>query len=65
LKIKKSLINIRTTFKQIEPCKLAEIINKAYIICMFPSRKRSRTPYIRKICSKGTIDLVVEMGYGS
>jgi hypothetical protein len=42
------LINIRTLFKQINPGELAKIIDKAYIVCMFSSRKRCRTPYIRK-----------------
>jgi hypothetical protein len=35
-------------FEQINPGELAKIINKAYIVCMFPNRKRSWTPYIRK-----------------
>jgi hypothetical protein len=41
LKIKEHLINIITLFKQINPCELAKIINKAYIVCMFPNRERS------------------------
>jgi hypothetical protein len=48
LKIKKHLIHIRTLFEQINPGELAEIINKAYIVCIFPNRKRSWTRYIRK-----------------
>jgi hypothetical protein len=48
LKIKKHLIHIRTLLEQINPGELAEIINKAYIVCMFPNRKRSWTPFIRK-----------------
>jgi hypothetical protein len=48
LVIKKSLINIRTFFEQINPSEFAKVIDKAYIICMFPNRKRCRPPYIRK-----------------
>jgi hypothetical protein len=62
LKLKKSLMNIRTLFEQIYPDKLAKSINKAYIIGIFSCRERSRTPYIRKTCSKGTLDLLVEVG---
>jgi hypothetical protein len=65
LEIKKGLINIRTLFEQINPGELAKIIDKAYIVCMFSGRKRCRTPYIRKTCSRGIVDLLVEMGYGS
>jgi hypothetical protein len=48
LKIKKDLIHFRTFLKQINPSKLAKIINETYIIRMFAYRERSRTPYIRK-----------------
>jgi hypothetical protein len=58
LPIKKSLINIRTLFKQIDPNKLTIVINKAYIIGMFSNRSRNT-------CSKGIVDLLVEMGYGN
>jgi hypothetical protein len=40
--------------KQINPSELAKIINKAYIICMFPNRERGRTPYIRKNLLEGS-----------
>jgi hypothetical protein len=39
-------------FKQIDPNKLAIVINKAYIIGMFSNRSRCRTPYIRKYLLK-------------
>jgi hypothetical protein len=46
--IKKSLINIRTLFEQINPGEFTKIIDKAYIVCMFSHRERGRTPYIRE-----------------
>jgi hypothetical protein len=48
LVIEKGLINIRTLFDQIYPCKFAKIIDEAYIIGMFSHRKRSGAPYIRE-----------------
>jgi hypothetical protein len=53
LKIKKDLINFRVLFKKVYPGKLAIVINKAYIICMFSNRSRCRIPYIRKHLFKG------------
>jgi hypothetical protein len=62
LKIKKHLINIRMLLKQVDPSKFTEVINEAYIICMLANRERSRTPYIKKICSKGTVETLVDTG---
>jgi hypothetical protein len=36
----------RTMFNQIDPCKLAEIINEANIIVLMTKRIRGRSPYI-------------------
>jgi hypothetical protein len=44
LKIKKNLIYFRAFLKQINPSKLAIIIDKAYIVIMTPYKSRSRTP---------------------
>jgi hypothetical protein len=49
----KNLINLRALFKEIYPGKLAIVINKAYIICMFANRNRCWTPYIRKHLFQG------------
>jgi ABC-type lipopolysaccharide export system ATPase subunit len=46
LKIKKDLVNIGTLFNKINPCELAKIIDKAYIIRVFINGGRCRTPYI-------------------
>jgi hypothetical protein len=46
LKIKKHLVNIRTLFDQINPCELAKIIDKAYIVRVFINGGSCRTPYI-------------------
>jgi hypothetical protein len=54
LVIEESLINIRTLLKQIDPCKFTEIIDEAYIICMFFHRKGGRPPYIRKDLLQGS-----------
>jgi hypothetical protein len=60
--IEKSLINIRTCFKQIDPSEFAKIINKAYIICMFSHRERGRTPYIREYLLQGSSGNTGECG---
>jgi hypothetical protein len=41
-------------FEQINSGEFAEIINKAYIVCMFFHRERSRAPYIRKYLLQGS-----------
>jgi hypothetical protein len=46
LKIMKSSKNIRFLFKEIDPSKLAIIINKAYIILVVPNGSTSWTPHI-------------------
>jgi hypothetical protein len=48
LPIKKSLINIRTLLKKVNPREFTVVINKSYIIAMFANRVWCRTPYIRK-----------------
>jgi hypothetical protein len=53
LKVKKSLINIRTLLKQIDPSEFTKIIDKAYIVLMFPNRKRCWSPYIREDLFQG------------
>jgi hypothetical protein len=60
-----NLINITPLFEKINPSEFAIVINKAYIILVFANRGRSWAPYIRKTCSKGTVETLVDIGYGS
>jgi hypothetical protein len=46
LKLQEDAENIRSTFKTINPCKLAEIINKAYIKLKTTRRGARRPPNI-------------------
>jgi hypothetical protein len=48
LEIKKNLEHFGMFLEQINPGKLAKIINESFIICMFARRHRSRIPHMRK-----------------
>jgi hypothetical protein len=51
--------------KQIYQSKFVKVINKTHIIIIVTDRCTSRAQTSEKISSKGTLDLLVDTGYGN
>ena len=61
LEFMKFLKNFRFMTKQINPCKLAEIINEANVITVFANRSGRRTHTSENTSSKGLNEILVDL----
>ena len=62
LEVIKALKNIRLMLEQVDPGKLAIIINKAHIKFISPNRSRSRSHTSENIKSKGNLEVLDDLG---
>jgi hypothetical protein len=62
LELVKLLKHIRFATQEVNSCKFAEVIYKAYIVIVSTYRCRCWTPHIGKMSSRGLDDTLVDLG---